>query len=34
VVIATHDLHLIDRFGARRIVLGEGRVVAPADALS
>jgi cell division transport system ATP-binding protein len=26
VVIATHDLHLIDRFGARRIVLGEGRV--------
>jgi len=34
VVIATHDLHLIDRFGARRIVLVEGRVVAPADALS
>jgi cell division transport system ATP-binding protein len=32
VVIATHDLHLIDRFGARRIVLGEGRVMAPADA--
>ena len=31
VVIATHDLHLIDRFGARRIVLGEGRVMAPAD---
>jgi len=29
VVIATHDLHLIDQFGARRIVLGEGRVVAP-----
>jgi cell division transport system ATP-binding protein len=34
VVIATHDIQLIDRFGARRIVLGEGRVVAPADALS
>ena len=32
VVIATHDLHLIDRFGARRIVLGEGRVVAPETA--
>ena len=31
VVIATHDLHLLDRFGARRIVLGEGRVMAPAD---
>ncbi len=27
VVIATHDVHLIDRFGARRIVLGEGRVL-------
>ena len=26
VVVATHDVHLIDRFGARRIVLGEGRV--------
>ena len=26
VVIATHDVHLIDRFGARRIVLDEGRV--------
>ena len=32
VVIATHDLHLIDRFGARRIVLGDGRVVAPETA--
>ena len=31
VVSATHDLHLLDRFGARRIVLGEGRVMAPAD---
>ena len=30
VMIATHDLHLIDQFNARRIVLGEGRVVAPA----
>jgi cell division transport system ATP-binding protein len=28
VVIATHDVHLIDRFAARRIVLGEGRVTA------
>ena len=26
VVIATHDVHLIEHFGARRIVLGEGRV--------
>ena len=26
VVIATHDVHLIERFAARRIVLGEGRV--------
>jgi cell division transport system ATP-binding protein len=34
VVIATHDLHLIDRSGARRIVLGEGRVMAPANTLS
>ena len=34
VVIATHDVHLIERFGARRIVLGDGRVVgsAPRDA--
>lgn len=31
VVIATHDLHLIDRFGARRIGLSEGRVLAPAE---
>src|SRR5271154_1009403 len=27
VVIATHDVHLIDRLGARRIVLEDGRVV-------
>jgi cell division transport system ATP-binding protein len=27
VVIATHDVHLIERFDARRIVLGEGRVI-------
>lgn len=26
VVIATHDVHLIDRLDARRIVLGDGRV--------
>ncbi|MGC2033453.1 MAG: cell division ATP-binding protein FtsE [Steroidobacteraceae bacterium] len=26
VVIATHDVHLIEHFAARRIVLGEGRV--------
>ena len=32
VVIATHDVHLIDRFGARRIGLSEGRVIAPAEA--
>jgi cell division transport system ATP-binding protein len=29
VVIATHDVHLIDQFGARRIVLGDGRVASP-----
>jgi len=28
VVVATHDVQLIDHFGARRIVLGEGRVAA------
>jgi cell division transport system ATP-binding protein len=28
VVVATHDVHLIDRFAARCIVLGDGRVVA------
>lgn len=27
VVIATHDVHLIERFGSRRIVLGGGRVL-------
>jgi cell division transport system ATP-binding protein len=27
VVVASHDVHLIDRVGARRIVLSEGRVV-------
>jgi energy-coupling factor transporter ATP-binding protein EcfA2 len=33
VVIATHDVHLIEQFGARRIVLGrEGRVADPAAA--
>jgi cell division transport system ATP-binding protein len=26
VVIATHDVHLIDQFGTRRIVLGDGRI--------
>jgi cell division transport system ATP-binding protein len=26
VVIATHDVHLIENFRARRIVLGDGRV--------
>ena len=30
VVIATHDVHLIDRFAARRIFLADGRVVPPA----
>jgi cell division transport system ATP-binding protein len=30
VVIASHDVHLIDQVGARRIVLGEGRVIAEA----
>jgi cell division transport system ATP-binding protein len=27
VVVATHDVHLIEQFGARRIILSEGRVV-------
>jgi cell division transport system ATP-binding protein len=27
VVVATHDVHLIEQFGARRICLSEGRVV-------
>jgi cell division transport system ATP-binding protein len=27
VVIATHDVHLIETFAARRIVLAEGRVL-------
>jgi cell division transport system ATP-binding protein len=33
VLIATHDVHLIDRIGARRIVLGDGRLgnSTPAD---
>jgi len=26
IVIATHDLHLIEQFPSRRIVLGDGRV--------
>ena len=26
VVVATHDVHLIEQFGTRRIVLGNGRV--------
>jgi cell division transport system ATP-binding protein len=30
VVIATHDLHLIDQIGARRIVLGDGKLAGPA----
>ena len=29
IVIATHDIHLIDRFSARRISLHEGRVAVP-----
>jgi cell division transport system ATP-binding protein len=32
VVIATHDVHLIERFGARRIVLGDGKVTAEVPA--
>jgi cell division transport system ATP-binding protein len=28
VVIATHDVHLIDEVGGRRIVLGDGRMIA------
>jgi cell division transport system ATP-binding protein len=29
VVVATHDVHLIEQFGARRITLSDGRVAAP-----
>jgi cell division transport system ATP-binding protein len=32
VVVASHDVHLIDQVGARRIVLSEGRVVGAAPA--
>jgi cell division transport system ATP-binding protein len=31
VVVATHDVHLIEHFGARRIVLGDGRVADPGE---
>jgi cell division transport system ATP-binding protein len=31
VVVATHDVHLIDQFGARRIRVNEGRVVEGAE---
>jgi cell division transport system ATP-binding protein len=34
VLIATHDVHLIDRFSARRIVLDDGRVAAEPGAAS
>jgi cell division transport system ATP-binding protein len=30
VVIASHDVHLIDQVGARRIVLSDGRVAGDA----
>jgi len=33
VVIATHDVHLIDRFAARRIILDDGRVMNAASGL-
>jgi len=33
VVIATHDVHLIEQFAARRIVLDEGRVISQTDPL-
>jgi cell division transport system ATP-binding protein len=32
VIVATHDVHLIDRFAARRIVLADGRVIADSGA--
>lgn len=34
VLIATHDVHLIDRFSARRIVLDDGRIAAEPGAAS
>jgi cell division transport system ATP-binding protein len=32
VVVATHDVHLIDRFSARCLGLRDGRIAAPAGA--
>ena len=33
VLIASHDVHLIDRFGVRRVILDGGRVVGSVDSL-
>jgi ABC-type ATPase involved in cell division len=32
VVIASHDIHLIERFGVRRVILAQGRTVDAWDA--
>jgi cell division transport system ATP-binding protein len=32
VLIASHDIHLIERFGVRRVILAQGRVVDAWDA--
>jgi cell division transport system ATP-binding protein len=34
VIVATHDVHLIERFDARRVLLNEGRAVVDARAVS
>jgi cell division transport system ATP-binding protein len=34
VVIASHDVHLIDQVGARRIVLAEGRVIGASEGVA
>jgi len=33
VLIASHDVHLIDRYGVRRVILEGGRVASGADAM-
>jgi ABC-type ATPase involved in cell division len=32
VLIASHDIHLIERFGVRRVILAQGRAVDSWDA--
>jgi cell division transport system ATP-binding protein len=32
VLIASHDIHLIERYGVRRVILAQGRAVDAGDA--